>query len=59
MNGNKNVLTPGYWMLFALNSAKVPSVSKIIRVERDGGGQPPVTNAVNLRVLRRQLERAT
>lgn len=29
---NPNVLTPGYWMLFAINSQGVPSVSKVIQV---------------------------
>lgn len=29
---NPNVLTPGYWMLFALNSQGVPSVARVIQV---------------------------
>ena len=29
---NPNVLTPGFWMLFAVNSAGVPSVAKVIQV---------------------------
>lgn len=29
---NKNVLTAGYWMLFAINRAGVPSVARIIQV---------------------------
>ena len=29
---NPNVLTPGYWMLFALNQAGVPSVAHVVRV---------------------------
>jgi len=29
---NPNVLTPGYWMLFAVNTAGVPSVAKVIQV---------------------------
>ncbi|MBD2329576.1 RICIN domain-containing protein [Alkalinema sp. FACHB-956] len=32
LNSNANVTPPGYYMLFALNSRGVPSVSKIIRV---------------------------
>ena len=32
LDSNRNVLTPGYWMLFALNSAGVPSVAKVIQV---------------------------
>lgn len=31
-HSNPNVLTPGYWMLFALNSRGTPSVAKIIQV---------------------------
>ncbi len=33
---NKNVLTPGYWMLFAINSKGVPSKSKIIQIKTQG-----------------------
>ena len=29
---NPNVLTPGFWMLFAVNSAGVPSVAKVVQV---------------------------
>ena len=32
-HANKNVLTPGYWMLFALNQNNVPSIAKIIQVK--------------------------
>ena len=31
-HANKNILTPGYWMLFAINQQGVPSVAKIIRI---------------------------
>jgi len=31
-HANRNILTPGYWMLFAINQKGVPSVAKIIRV---------------------------
>ncbi len=34
LNANPNVLIPGYWMLFALNENKVPSLAKVLRVER-------------------------
>ncbi len=30
---NPNVLTPGYWMLFALNANDVPSIAQVIKVE--------------------------
>ncbi|MEM7111379.1 MAG: PKD domain-containing protein [Chloroflexota bacterium] len=33
MHGNSNVLTPGYWMLFALDSQGVPSIAKTIQIE--------------------------
>ncbi len=33
---NPNVLTPGYWMLFALDADGVPSVSKVIQVVTSG-----------------------
>lgn len=31
-HANRNILTPGYWMLFAINKKGVPSIAKIIRV---------------------------
>lgn len=31
---NPNVLIPGYWMLFGLNAAGVPSLAHVVRVER-------------------------
>lgn len=40
MHANPNVLTPGYWMLFAVDSAGVPSVSKVVQVV--GTGMPRV-----------------
>lgn len=33
MESNSNVLTPGYWMLFALNDQGVPSESKVIQIK--------------------------
>ncbi len=39
---NRNVLTPGYWMLFALNSASAHSVARIIQVTADNA--PTITN---------------
>ncbi|MGK0270573.1 MAG: YVTN family beta-propeller protein [Cocleimonas sp.] len=35
-HNNVNVLTPGFWMLFAVNSNGVPSVAKIIQVSSNG-----------------------
>jgi len=32
-HANSNILTPGYWMLFAINQQGVPSVAKIIRIK--------------------------
>ncbi len=40
-HANRNVLTPGYWMLFALDSASVHSVAKIIQVTADNA--PTIT----------------
>lgn len=39
LQANKNILTPGYWMLFALNSKGVPSEAKIIQVKTQGSPQ--------------------
>ena len=36
-HANKNILTPGFWMLFALNDNDVPSVAKVIQVSTQGG----------------------
>lgn len=33
---NANILTPGYYMLFAINSTGVPSIAKTIRIGEDG-----------------------
>ena len=33
---NVNVLTPGYWMLFGMNAAGVPSVSAVVQVVSTG-----------------------
>ncbi|MEZ4866052.1 MAG: putative Ig domain-containing protein [Caldilineaceae bacterium] len=32
LHSNKNVLTPGFWMLFAVNSQGTPSVAKVLKV---------------------------
>ena len=32
LSANVNVLTPGYWMLFAMNAQGTPSVAKIIQI---------------------------
>lgn len=32
LHTNRNVMTPGYWMLFALNQQGVPSLAKVINV---------------------------
>jgi YVTN family beta-propeller protein len=34
LDANPNVLIPGYWMLFALNQNNVPSIAKVLRIER-------------------------
>ena len=48
-HANINVLTPGYWMLFAVNSNGVPSVAKVINIS--SSGLPRITqprNQVNM-----------
>jgi len=35
-HANINVLTPGYWMLFAVNSQGVPSVATVVNVSSSG-----------------------
>ncbi len=42
-NGNPNVLTPGYWMLFALDGNDVPSEAHILQANAGG---PPAINAI-------------
>jgi len=56
---NRNVLTPGYWMLFAVNSQGTPSIAKVIRVSSSNaptvnppGAQSNLVNAaVTLPIL--------
>ena len=36
LHTNRNVMVPGYWMLFALNAQGVPSVSKVLKVSTSG-----------------------
>ncbi|MDH3469130.1 MAG: DUF1929 domain-containing protein, partial [Gammaproteobacteria bacterium] len=40
-NGNPNVLTPGYWMLFAMNSQGTPSVAHVVQVRSPNLDDPP------------------
>ncbi|MBS1809999.1 MAG: discoidin domain-containing protein [Acidobacteria bacterium] len=42
LHSNINVLTPGYWMLFAINSNGVPSVAKVIQIFTNGA--PRITD---------------
>ncbi|WP_146203417.1 Ig-like domain-containing protein [Leucothrix pacifica] len=44
-HSNKNVLTPGYWMLFAVNDEGVPSEAKIVQVS--SAGLPVITQPAN------------
>jgi len=39
---NGNIAPPGYYMLFVLNSAGVPSVAKFVRLSTSGPNQQPV-----------------
>lgn len=42
LESNANVLTPGYWMLFALNEQGTPSVAKVFQVSSSDA--PKLTN---------------
>ena len=42
VSGNANVLTPGYWMLFAVNSQGTPSIAKVLQVTSTPVPPPPV-----------------
>lgn len=44
-HSNINVMTPGYWMLFAVNSEGVPSVAKVMQVSSQG--TPQITQPEN------------
>lgn len=50
MHSNPNVATPGYWMLFAVDSNGVPSIADTIKVsintDDTGGGSAPVVDPV-------------
>ena len=39
LHSNKNVLTPGFWMLFAINGQGTPSVAKVIQIVSSGAPQ--------------------
>jgi PKD repeat protein len=41
LHGNPNVLTPGFWLLFALDAQGVPSVAKVIQVSTQGLSSGP------------------
>ncbi len=50
-HSNRNVLTPGYWMLFAVNSQGTPSLAKVIKVSTSNAPSltpvPAQSNLVN------------
>ena len=46
MPANGNLAPPGYYMLFLLNSAGVPSVAKIIQITQAGGATGTLVGAV-------------
>ena len=45
VHDNVNVMVPGYWMLFAVDAAGVPSVAKIVRI--NSTGKPWIANPGN------------
>jgi YVTN family beta-propeller protein len=49
LNSNANVLTPGYWMLFAIDAQGVPSVAKVMQVVSSGA--PRVTSPGDLNTV--------
>ena len=44
---NGNIAPPGYYMLFVLNSAGVPSVARFVRLTASPPNQPPVATIVS------------
>ena len=50
MHSNENVATPGYWMLFAVDTNGVPSVAEVIQITADAedpnNNEPPVVAAI-------------
>lgn len=44
---NRNVMTPGYWMLFGLDSQGVPSISSVVLVSAEGNAPPAVIQPGN------------
>lgn len=46
MPANGNLAPPGYYMLFILNGAGVPSVAKIINISQSGGSTGTITGLV-------------
>ncbi|HEY6351720.1 MAG TPA: carboxypeptidase regulatory-like domain-containing protein [Candidatus Angelobacter sp.] len=46
MPANGNLAPPGYYMLFILNSAGVPSIAKIINLAQNGGSTGTLTGVV-------------
>ena len=47
-HSNPNVLTPGYWMLFAMNADGTPSEAKVIQVRSVNGSDPTPQAAMDL-----------
>ena len=50
-HSNPNVLTPGYWMLFALNANGTPSVSKVVQVRAKKLSDPDPVTTTNFNYL--------
>ncbi|MBX2823904.1 MAG: DUF1929 domain-containing protein [Gammaproteobacteria bacterium] len=50
IHANRNVATPGYWMLFAVDTAGVPSVAEVIKVTTEptdpNNGNPPIVDEI-------------
>ena len=48
VSSNPNVLTPGYWMLFAINTNGTPSVAKVVQVQSANTQDPPAVPAIDV-----------
>ena len=46
-HSNPNVLTPGYWMLFALDAEGTPSISKVIQIRALNDDDPEPQNSLD------------
>ena len=48
---NINVMTPGYWMLFAVNDSGVPSKAGIVHVSTEPGSENPIPKPKPIKIV--------